>query len=83
MPFHLLNSIFSDIFDEVHFIDALQRDVRIVQELPKELQSAPRARKHFSSWASMGYYEEVAHLWNEYQVDIKDSNMLKSSGFLI
>ncbi|XP_027076477.1 O-fucosyltransferase 38 [Coffea arabica] len=61
-------SIFSDIFDEVHFIMTLQTDVRIVKELPKELESAPRARKHFSSWSGVSYYEEMAHLWKDYQV---------------
>ncbi|XP_058090776.1 O-fucosyltransferase 38 isoform X2 [Magnolia sinica] len=62
------SSTFSDIFDEFHFITALQGDVRIVKELPKELESTPRARKHFTSWASMGYYEEMTRLWNDYQV---------------
>lgn len=62
------SSTFSDIFDEAHFIKALEGDVHVVRALPKELESAPRARKHFSSWASVNYYEEVAHLWNEYQV---------------
>jgi hypothetical protein len=61
-------SIFSDIFDEIYFITSLQEDVRIVKELPKELESVPRARKHFSSWASMGYYEEMAQLFKEYQI---------------
>ncbi|CAK9146936.1 unnamed protein product [Ilex paraguariensis] len=61
-------SIFSDIFDEQHFITTLQEDVRIVKELPKELQSVTRARKHFTLWSSMGYYEEMTQLWKEYQV---------------
>ncbi|KAI5672461.1 hypothetical protein M9H77_12825 [Catharanthus roseus] len=61
-------SKFSDIFDEKHFITTLKGDVRIVKELPKELESAPRARKHFTSWSSMGYYEETTELWKEYQV---------------
>lgn len=61
-------STFSDIFDELHFITTLQRDVRIVKELPKELESVPRARKHFTSWSGMGYYEEMTQLWKDYQV---------------
>ncbi|XP_058186755.1 O-fucosyltransferase 38 isoform X2 [Rhododendron vialii] len=62
------SSTFSDVFNEHHFITSLQRDVRIVKELPKELESAPRARKHFSSWSGMSYYEEMTHLWKDYQV---------------
>lgn len=46
----------------------LQGDVRIVKELPRQLESVPRARKHFTSWSSMGYYQEMTHLWEEYQV---------------
>ncbi|KAL0431139.1 UNVERIFIED_CONTAM: O-fucosyltransferase 38 [Sesamum radiatum] len=61
-------STFSDIFDEVHFIKSLQQDVRIVKELPKELESLPRARKHFTSWAGLSYYEEMTELWKDYQV---------------
>lgn len=61
-------SVFSDIFDELHFIEFLKGDIRIVQELPKNLEAAPRARKHFTSWAGVGYYEEMTKLWNEYQV---------------
>ncbi|XP_030543760.2 O-fucosyltransferase 38 isoform X1 [Rhodamnia argentea] len=61
-------STFSDIFDETHFIEALKGDVRVARELPKELESVPHARKHFSSWASTGYYEEMTRLWHEYQV---------------
>lgn len=62
------SSTFSDIFDELHFITTLRGDVRIVKELPKELESVSRARKHFTSWAGMSYYEEMTHLWNDYQV---------------
>ncbi|XP_011097054.1 uncharacterized protein At1g04910 isoform X2 [Sesamum indicum] len=61
-------STFSDIFDEVHFIKSLQQDVRIVKELPKELASLPRARKHFTSWAGLSYYEEMMELWKDHQV---------------
>ncbi|KAF6158480.1 hypothetical protein GIB67_022077 [Kingdonia uniflora] len=63
-----LHSAFSDIFDEFHFITSLQEDVWIVKELPKELESVPRARKHFTSWAGMTYYEEMTQLWNDHQV---------------
>lgn len=66
--FLFLNSTFSDIFDENHFINALQGDIHIVRELPKELASLPRARKHFTSWASASYYEEVSHLFKDYKV---------------
>ncbi|XP_024963083.1 O-fucosyltransferase 38 isoform X1 [Cynara cardunculus var. scolymus] len=61
-------SIFSDIFDEDHFIDSLKHDVRIIKKLPPELLSVPRARKHFTSWAGLGYYEEMTKLWADYQV---------------
>ncbi|RYR33819.1 hypothetical protein Ahy_A10g048467 isoform C [Arachis hypogaea] len=56
------------VFDEDHFIDSLKRDIRIVKELPKNLEAGPRARKHFTSWSGVGYYEEMKRLWNEYQV---------------
>ncbi|KAF3966383.1 hypothetical protein CMV_009510 [Castanea mollissima] len=62
------SSTFSDIFDELHFIESLKRDVRIVKELPKNLEAVPRARKHFTSWSGVGYYEEMKQLWKEYQV---------------
>lgn len=61
-------SVFLDIFDEEHFIESLSRDVKVVRKLPKEVESLPRARKHFTSWASVGYYEEMTHLWKEYKV---------------
>jgi hypothetical protein len=63
-----LYSVFSDIFDEFHFIESLKGDIRIVHELPKTLEDAPRARKHFTSWSGVGYYEEMTRLWNDYQV---------------
>lgn len=66
--FLLSNSTFTDIFDERHFISTLRGDVRIVKQLPKELESASRARKHFTTWSSMSYYEEMTHLWRDYQV---------------
>ncbi|KAG8373644.1 hypothetical protein BUALT_Bualt11G0045700 [Buddleja alternifolia] len=47
------SSTFSDVFDELHFITYLQQDVRIVKELPKEIESLPRARKHFTSWSGV------------------------------
>ncbi|XP_020106351.1 uncharacterized protein At1g04910 [Ananas comosus] len=62
------SSTFADIFDEPHFIKTLQGDVRIVRELPKELESAPRGRKHFTSWSGASYYEETARLWKDYQI---------------
>ncbi|KAJ8443229.1 hypothetical protein Cgig2_017222 [Carnegiea gigantea] len=62
------SSVFADIFDELYFIKSLQQDVKIVKELPKHLESLPRARKHFTSWSGMSYYENMTHLWNEYQV---------------
>ncbi|KAL7170717.1 hypothetical protein ACSBR2_035571 [Camellia fascicularis] len=62
------SSTFSDVFDELHFTTSLQEDVRIVKELPKELEHVPRARKHFTSWSGMSYYEELTHLWKDYQV---------------
>ncbi|XP_065026665.1 O-fucosyltransferase 38-like isoform X3 [Musa acuminata AAA Group] len=61
-------STFSDIFDESHFINSLEGDVHIVRELPKELESASRARKHFTSWSGASYYEEMSQLWKDYQV---------------
>lgn len=63
-----IHSTFSDIFDELHFIESLKRDVRIVKELPKNLEAVPRARKHFTTWSGVGYYEEMKQLWKEYQV---------------
>ncbi|KAK2656273.1 hypothetical protein Ddye_009325 [Dipteronia dyeriana] len=62
------SSTFSDIFDELHFITSLQGDLRIVGELPKELESVPRSRKHFTSWSGMGYYEEMTESLKDYQV---------------
>lgn len=62
------SSTFSDIFDETHFINFLQGDVNIVRALPKELESTLRARKHFTSWSGVSYYEEMAKLWKDYQV---------------
>ncbi|KAK8673726.1 hypothetical protein V6N13_112041 [Hibiscus sabdariffa] len=62
------SSTFSDIFDELHFITTLQRDVRIVKELPKELELVPRAEKLFDSGSNVVYYKEMTQLWKEYQV---------------
>ncbi|KAF7834157.1 O-fucosyltransferase 38-like [Senna tora] len=73
------SSVFSDIFDELHFIDSLKGDVRIVKELPKNLEAVPRARKHFTSWSSVGYYEEMTRLWNEYQGDLTEKDIENSS----
>ena len=65
-----MHSIFSDIFDELHFIETLRGDVKIIKELPQELANVPRARKHFTSWASTSYYEDMTQLWKEYQVNV-------------
>lgn len=62
------SSAFGDIFDELHFMRSLWQDVRIVRELPRYLESVPRARKHFGSWSGMSYYENMTHLWKEHQV---------------
>ncbi|KAL6906195.1 hypothetical protein ACP4OV_003796 [Aristida adscensionis] len=61
-------STFKDIFDESHFIQALEGDVHVVSDLPESLQSSPRARKHFTSWSSASYYEEVKELWKDHKV---------------
>ncbi|KAG2623395.1 hypothetical protein PVAP13_3KG058600 [Panicum virgatum] len=61
-------STFKDIFDQPHFIKALEGDVHIVGDLPESLQSAPRARKHFTSWSGASYYEEVKELWKNQKV---------------
>ncbi|GJM87826.1 hypothetical protein PR202_ga03820 [Eleusine coracana subsp. coracana] len=61
-------STFKDIFDDTHFIKALEGDVRIVSDLSENLLSAPRARKHFTSWASASYYEEMKELWKDNKV---------------
>jgi len=63
-----VHSVFSDIFDELHFIQSLKDDIRIVSELPKSLEGIPRARKHFTSWAGFGYYTDMTRLWSDYQV---------------
>ncbi|KAL9272799.1 O-fucosyltransferase 38-like protein, partial [Drosera capensis] len=47
---------------------SLVDDVTFVKELPDELENAPRARKHFSSWSGLSYYEEMTQLWKEYKV---------------
>lgn len=64
-----LGSNFSDVFDEDHFINVLANDVNIIKKLPKEMATAARAVKHFRSWSGMDYYEdEIASLWEDYQV---------------
>ncbi|XP_057866150.1 O-fucosyltransferase 38 isoform X2 [Cryptomeria japonica] len=62
------SSIFSDIFDQEHFIKTLEGDVKIIKELPKELESTPKARKHFTTWSGLAYYQEMGHLYQEYKV---------------
>lgn len=64
----LMCSTFEDIFDEAYFIESLKGDVQVVRGLPKELESVPRARKHFTSWSGAGYYEEMARLFKDYKV---------------
>ncbi|RCV35921.1 hypothetical protein SETIT_7G278300v2 [Setaria italica] len=61
-------STFKDIFDQPHFIKALEGDVHIVDDLPESLESAPRTRKHFTSWSGASYYEEVKELWKNQKV---------------
>ncbi|VAH49203.1 hypothetical protein VPH35_030057 [Triticum aestivum] len=61
-------STFKDIFNEPGFIKALEGDVHIVSDLPESLQSAPRARKHFTSWSGASYYEDVKELWKDHKV---------------
>ncbi|KAK6152992.1 hypothetical protein DH2020_012631 [Rehmannia glutinosa] len=68
-------STFSNIFDELHFIKSLRQDVRIVKELPKELESLPRARKHFTLWK----YQPMVILWLLQQIqsdNIMDYNIV-------
>ncbi|KAK8921031.1 hypothetical protein KSP39_PZI020698 [Platanthera zijinensis] len=63
------SSNFSNVFDEGHFIRALANDVHIVKKLPKELQTTPKALKHFVSWSKMEYYQaEIYSLWDDYKV---------------
>ncbi|CAN6542792.1 unnamed protein product [Malus baccata var. baccata] len=63
------SSIFSDVFDEDHFINALANDVKIIKNLPKELATGIRAAKHFRSWSGIDYYQdEIAGLWEKYEV---------------
>ncbi|VAH33838.1 unnamed protein product [Triticum turgidum subsp. durum] len=73
-------STFKDIFNEPGFIKALEGDVHIVSDLPESLQSAPRARKHFTSWSGASYYEDVKELWKDHK---KLVERLKSRGKFI
>ncbi|XWS21470.1 hypothetical protein CRYUN_Cryun30bG0057600 [Craigia yunnanensis] len=62
-------SNFSDVFDEDHFINSLDNDVKVIKKLPMELSSATKVVKHFRSWSGLEYYQdEIASLWEEYQV---------------
>ena len=62
-------SNFSDIFDEDYFINALANDVKVIKKLPKDSSSATKVVKHFRSWSGLEYYqEEIASLWEEYEV---------------
>ncbi|XP_021740261.1 uncharacterized protein At1g04910-like [Chenopodium quinoa] len=63
------SSNFADIFDQDYFIKALANDIKVVQNLPKELLTAPRAVKHFRSWSGIDYYRnDIASMWNNFQV---------------
>jgi len=67
--YNFLFSNFSDIFDEEYFMNSLANDVKIIKKLPKELVNATRVVKQFISWSGMDYYEnEIASLWEDYQV---------------
>ncbi|KAK8696652.1 hypothetical protein V6N13_001784 [Hibiscus sabdariffa] len=62
-------SNFSDVFDEDHFIHALDNDVKVIKKLPKDMYSASKVVMHFRSWSGLEYYQdEIASLWGEYQV---------------
>nr|GEV44212.1 O-fucosyltransferase 38 [Tanacetum cinerariifolium] len=47
---------------------SLKWDVTVINKLPEELLSVPRARKHFTSWGTLSYYQEMTKLWEDYQV---------------
>ncbi|KAK2994941.1 hypothetical protein RJ640_013185 [Escallonia rubra] len=65
------SSNFSDVFDEYHFINSLANDVKVIKKLPNGLESATGAVKHFKSWSGVDYYqEEIASMWEEYQVQM-------------
>ncbi|MQL73167.1 hypothetical protein Taro_005515, partial [Colocasia esculenta] len=63
------SSNFSDVFDEEHFINSLENDIKIIKKLPKELATATKAVKHFRSWSGVEYYvDEISQLWNDFRV---------------
>ncbi|KAL2927312.1 O-fucosyltransferase 7 [Bienertia sinuspersici] len=63
------SSNFADVFDQDYFIKALANDIKVVEKLPKELLTAPRAVKQFRSWSGLDYYRnEIAGIWNNFQV---------------
>ncbi|CAO2834314.1 unnamed protein product [Amaranthus hypochondriacus] len=63
------SSNFGDVFDQDHFIKSLAGDIKVVEKLPKELSTAPRAVKHFRSWSGLDYYQnEIAGMWSNFQV---------------
>ena len=69
----LICSIFSDVFDEEHFINSLANDVQIIKKLPRGLVNVTRIVKHFRSWSGMDYYEnQIAGLWEDYKVRLLD-----------
>lgn len=72
-------SNFSNVFDEDHFISSLANDVKIIRKLPMELTTATRGVKHIRSWSGIDYYqEEIASLWEEYQVYLVESDFYLS-----
>lgn len=43
-----------------------------MKRLPKDLENATRAVKHFRSWSGIDYYEqEIARMWEDYKVHLE------------
>jgi len=64
-------------------MNSLANDVKIIKKLPKELVNATRVVKQFISWSGMDYYEnEIASLWEDYQVCMLEVIVLYSFVFL-
>lgn len=50
-------------------MNSLANDVKIIKKLPNDLVNETKVVKQFISWSGMDYYEnEIASLWEEYQV---------------